>query len=571
MLTNRGSSWNYLKGQIFRQKKRLLWSAFNGLVAGLSTTALLAMINHDAASAGGYRLVASWPFALLLLLSAASSLVSGVALVRLSQGFLHELRVSFCSQILNTSLRELEKIGIPRLLTVLTEDIATIAQATMMVPALITNGALLVGCSAYLCYLSPPIFMGVAILLLMGVGIYTSIARRAGDHIRVARLLEDDLFTHYRQITQGVKELAMHKSRGTAFIADLLSPTSINLMAKNQNGLIGYAYGQSVSQSLFLVILAAPVFFGSFGSRTGSNIVPQFVATLIFALMPITAIVSIVPIIFRAFIAVKKMDDLQLNRAIGRADGDVNVNPPVCSDIRMSFVNATYRYDVESEGFGLGPLTMEMSSGQAVFIVGGNGSGKTTFSRLICGLYPPSDGGVFLNGISIVADNVPWYSSHIGAVFADYWLFDELPSTTPDSLRRAKKYLEMFDLDGKVSIEQGKFSTVDLSQGQRRRLALISALIEDRPVYVFDEWAADQDPKFKEYFYLELIPELRREGKLIIVISHDDRFFHVADKVYKLESGLVVEQSLNPPNSGALRIASKFDSAYDLSSSSRAV
>ncbi|MFD1905689.1 ATP-binding cassette domain-containing protein [Paenibacillus rhizoplanae] len=62
------------------------------------------------------------------------------------------------------------------------------------------------------------------------------------------------------------------------------------------------------------------------------------------------------------------------------------------------------------------------------------------------------------------------------------------------------RYLKMLDLDGKVSIDNGRFSTLKLSGGQRKRLALLICYLEDRPIYLFDEWAADQDPEFRKFF-----------------------------------------------------------------------
>ena len=58
--------------------------------------------------------------------------------------------------------------------------------------------------------------------------------------------------------------------------------------------------------------------------------------------------------------------------------------------------------------------------------------------------------------------------------------------------------------------------------------------------YDFDEWAADQDPEFRRYFYDVLLPGLKAEGRTLIVVTHDDRYFHVADQVVFMEEGRVV-------------------------------
>jgi putative ATP-binding cassette transporter len=108
---------------------------------------------------------------------------------------------------------------------------------------------------------------------------------------------------------------------------------------------------------------------------------------------------------------------------------------------------------------------------------------------------------------------------------------------------RAKEYLSDLGLNLKVSIVNGKFSTINLSQGQRKRLALLVAYLEDRPIYLFDEWAADQDPRFKETFYRSLLPDLKERGKTIILISHDDRFYDVGDRIITLDSGIVTAET----------------------------
>lgn len=107
----------------------------------------------------------------------------------------------------------------------------------------------------------------------------------------------------------------------------------------------------------------------------------------------------------------------------------------------------------------------------------------------------------------------------------------------------AEVYLKRLEIAHKVSIRDGSFTTTDLSTGQRKRLALINAWLEERPVLVFDEWAADQDPTFRRIFYTELLPELKRLGKTIIVISHDDRYFDVADRLVRMAAGKVVVEA----------------------------
>ncbi len=200
--------------------------------------------------------------------------------------------------------------------------------------------------------------------------------------------------------------------------------------------------------------------------------------------------------------------------------------------------DVTHTYRTEDSQFTLGPIDLEFQPGEVVFIVGGNGSGKSTLAKLITGLYIPETGKILLDGQIIENDNRVWYRQHFSVIFSDFYLFDRLLGVTHNYLQ-AQTYLKRLQLEHKVKIVDGKLSTTALSQGQRKRLALLTAYLEDRPIYLFDEWAADQDPTFKEVFYRELLPELRDRGKCVLVISHDDHYFHLGDRIIKLDYGQI--------------------------------
>jgi putative ATP-binding cassette transporter len=178
--------------------------------------------------------------------------------------------------------------------------------------------------------------------------------------------------------------------------------------------------------------------------------------------------------------------------------------------------------------------------GELVFITGGNGSGKTTLAKLLIGLYVPQQGEIRLDGKPITNEHRDNYRQLFSVVFSDFYLFENLLGLSDFNIdTRAQDYLTKLQLDRCVQIKDRTLSTLELSQGQRKRLALLTAYLEDRPIYVFDEWAADQDPQFKEIFYFELLGRLKEAGKTVIVISHDDRYYHVADRVIKLNYGLI--------------------------------
>jgi putative ATP-binding cassette transporter len=210
---------------------------------------------------------------------------------------------------------------------------------------------------------------------------------------------------------------------------------------------------------------------------------------------------------------------------------------------RLELIGVThsYRRDDEDGNFTLGPIDLALGRGELIFLIGGNGSGKTTLAKLLTGLYEPEAGEIRFDGQTINSDNRVAYRQYFSAVFSDFYLFESLLGLQPPALDElAREYLKQLQLDTKVQVTGGKFSTTQLSQGQRKRLALLIACLEDRPIYLFDEWAADQDPYFKDVFYLRILPELKARGKTIIVISHDERYYRIADRIIKLDYGQLV-------------------------------
>jgi putative ATP-binding cassette transporter len=211
-------------------------------------------------------------------------------------------------------------------------------------------------------------------------------------------------------------------------------------------------------------------------------------------------------------------------------------------------VSHTYHREQQDESFTLGPVDLEFRPGELVFITGGNGSGKTTLLKLITALYVPEVGEIRMDGEPISDKNVDAFRQQFSVVFSDFHLFESiLGIDKPELDAKALHYLKQLHLENKVRYNDGNFSTTALSQGQRKRLALLTAYLEDRSIYIFDEWAADQDPHFKQIFYYELLPALKARGKTVLVITHDDRYFRIADRLIKLENGKLIHSTDNLP------------------------
>jgi putative ATP-binding cassette transporter len=207
--------------------------------------------------------------------------------------------------------------------------------------------------------------------------------------------------------------------------------------------------------------------------------------------------------------------------------------------ITLSEIVFSYRREGGPSTFTVGPWTLGLRRGELLFLTGSNGSGKSTALKLITGLYEPDSGAVLVDDVEVTRDQRQAYRELFSTVFTDFHLFEQLYGIEDTDPARVNALIERFGLAGKVSFAEGRFSTHDLSTGQRKRLALIVALLEDRPVYVLDEWAADQDPEFREEFYRVILPELKSRGKTVIVVTHDDRFWNVADRLVRLDLGRI--------------------------------
>jgi putative ATP-binding cassette transporter len=213
-------------------------------------------------------------------------------------------------------------------------------------------------------------------------------------------------------------------------------------------------------------------------------------------------------------------------------------------ELELIGVTHSYRNERDDTPFILGPIDLSLRKGDLVYLVGGNGSGKSTLGKIICGLYPPESGQIRLNGKLITDKNRDEFRQFFSVIFSDFYLFENLMGLQSVNLdAQAKEYLDQLHLSHKVKVIDGALSTTSLSQGQRKRLALMTAYLEDRPFYLFDEWASDQDPIFKQIFYTRLLPDLKARGKTVLVITHDDKYFDLADRIIKLDFGKIVGSS----------------------------
>jgi putative ATP-binding cassette transporter len=513
-----------------------------GLISGVSNTLLIATINSTLNSTATPRSTLVWTFAALCLALASLRFVSGAVLVHLMKKVMVSLRLGLCRKILNAPLRLLEQHGSHRLFASLTDDVPSIANAYIFLPLLCMNVAILLGCLIYLCWLSPLLLLAAVVFMAAGVVSHQLPVRKALRYFSRSRDTADLVFKHLRGLVDGMKELKMHRRRRHAFYSELLEPSTRSQREDFAKGEIIWAAAGSWGQILFFIFIGLVLFAAPALNQVDGMVLTGYTLTVMYMMGPIEFVLNFVPNLTQANVAMKKIDELTESldeQPVVETAAD-SAAKPSWNSIELSGIQHTYRRENEEAEFTLGPIDLSISPGELVFITGGNGSGKTTLAKLLIGLYIPQQGEIRLDGHRITDESRDHYRQLFSVVFSDFYLFENLLGLSDFNIdTKAHEYLAKLQLDRCVEIKERTLSTLELSQGQRKRLALLTAYLEDRPIYVFDEWAADQDPQFKEIFYFELLARLKAAGKTAIVISHDDRYYHVADRVVKLNYGLI--------------------------------
>lgn len=512
------------------------------VLAGLFSAGLLAIISN------ALHRSADMPVHLLLAFGALAGgkiLATGASqllLVRFSQGTVLELSLALCAKIVRGPLPLLEQRGSAQILVTLTDDVSSVTWAVQCLPQLAMNVAVVAGCGVYLAWLSWPLFLGAAGVTLLGALVSKILHDRAFRVIHAAREARARLFEHFRSLTTGLKELMMHRARREALVREKIHAAADDYRRSNLAATTHYTLAEGWLQALYHGIVGLLLFAFPLVARPSPEAVTAYVFTMIYMMGPMWTIIGSVPAIARGQVALDKIEALGVfldAPEAASAPVDATESPEGELLIDMKKVVFTYdETDPTASAFSLGPLDFRLRPGELVFVVGGNGSGKSTFLKVLAGLYPPREGEIWLGGTRVSDRTREWYREHFSVVFADCFVFDALLGLDASGLdATAAQYLQLLQLDRRVSLRGGEFSTTALSQGQRKRLALLTAYLEDRPFYVFDEWAAEQDPQYRDVFYSKLLPGLRQRGKGVVVITHDDRYFHLSDRIVKLEDG----------------------------------
>ncbi len=527
--------------------KLLLLATVSSGISALLALSLFSMISQ---TKGGASLPYSplyygavWGIWLLMTIG-TSTLLS-----RLSADAVFQIRVSLIRRILGTAYDKLEQAGSSRLYNVLISDVTSISNAFSELPTFIFNLILLVSCLSYLAYLSPMLFGVLAVAIGISFVVSRTLIGKLARRSREMRDSQDAMMDGYKGMLEGSAQLAVDAARKQHYYEHDLQRRAEQLRKHERGFRMMWDLNRGVTVALVFLLLGVVT---EAGRRLGDQgLVMSYALIITYCAGPFGMVMNLLQQFAHARVSLSKIDSLQI-------DADKSLAAPVASapawsTIQFSQIEFTYRQEGAEAPFVLGPLDLEIRKGEVIFITGGNGSGKSTFIKLLLGLHEPSAGSIYIDGVKQSWADKEGYRALFSMVLSDFYLFGQVLDGSGKAAADAQvvSLLERFKMASVVKVLGGVFDTVRLSQGQRKRLALVSAISRERDIYVLDEWAADQDPQYRRTFYEEIIPWLQQSGRTVVAVTHDDRYFPIADRRVDFEAGRIrLESNRFPSRTG---------------------
>ncbi|SEH37895.1 cyclic peptide export ABC transporter [Magnetospirillum fulvum] len=520
---------------------RLLGSAVASSIGGVF---LLATVNLAAEKMAGEGFdQVDWGLASVFVAAAAIYYYAEVFLVgRVGadlEAAIDFLRVRILGRIRRADFVLLERIGHQTLFESVTQATQTISQNSQFLALALRSGILSVAVLFYILYLSPLAFVIVTLGVSGGGWVYARLGARL--HRRHHEMMGEEagLFESLSDLFDGFKEIRLSSQRSADFGRTVARQCrhvgTVRLDVQT------HIFSQFIIGQVIFFLLLAVVVFAIPMYKLGADIDVVKVATaVIFIVGPLGALIHSLGILAASNAAAEKI--LRLDSQLAEMEDPVEqVEPaPLPADfatIRLSGIGYAYEGAEGESGFAIGPIDLSVKRGEVIFITGGNGSGKSTLMKVLCGFYRPQQGVIEIDTHPIGSTTMRSYRGLIAAVFSDFHLFPRLYAIPPERIAEAAPLLEMLEMERVSGLDGNRFTRIDLSTGQKKRLALVVALLERRPILVLDEWAADQDPHFRRRFYREILPELRRRGLTVIAVTHDDSYFDAADRRFHLDEG----------------------------------
>ncbi|WP_033067486.1 cyclic peptide export ABC transporter [Thalassospira australica] len=524
-----------------------------GALSGVGSAALLGLVNtaaEEIADNGIDRvnwLLAGIFIALSIIYFLAEVYLNSTIAKQIEAG-IDKVRKKLLSQIAVADFAQLESFGQTRLFETITQSTQIISQNSHLIGMSFRSILLLIAVMAYVFWISMLAFCIIVVVVGSGIVIYLRMGKTLAMWFGKLHQVESILFSKVADLFAGIKEVRMWSRRSDAFKVAFID-ASENKAEIGTNAQAMISRQMIMGITAFYILLAIIVFIVPVYSDSIDTDVAKISTAVLFMIGPISVIVQSMSVLGMAEQSANRMMELSKDlEAICEPIADEGMTfEDKFDQVTFDDVSFTYPNRDPRHGFALGPISLTVKRGELLFITGGNGAGKSTLIKLLTGLYQPTAGKIRINNIQLGPQSLSAYRNLIATVFSDSHLFDELFGTDEITDEHARYWIERFELSHVTGIRDDKFITIALSAGQRKRLALITAILENRPIIVLDEWAADQDPYFRKKFYHEILPELKKRGTTIIAVTHDDHYFEVADRRLHLETGKLTELALDDP------------------------
>ena len=489
-------------------------------------------------------------FGLLCLLLLCARTASQILLIRMTQDTVYNLHVKISRQVAAMEQDSLEQLGSIPVLTVISDDVNIVSALGTQVPALVMNVSIFVGVLSYVLYVSTSAFLMLLIMVIVSTVGYKLLARNTSALMTTYRQKQELVLQSVSSLIAGSKELRLNDIKQEHLLEEINDRADqarrFGFSAWRRHSIAGAWAYTSYFVTVGVLIICSQLLL--FGLNQRSALAAVF--GILFLKGAIETIFSVIPTIGLAQVAFRRIEDIGItlqSSETKRSGSQVEVASESSQFQRIRLLDVEYSYSGKRGDFHLGPLSLDIHQGEILFIAGGNGAGKTSLLKLLCGLYAPTAGFVEIDGVRITPERSHTYRQMFSAVFQDFQVFKRLDNPTQASLEQAQRYVREFQLEQCAGVDGVGFTAGTVSRGQHKRLALAAALMEDKQVHILDEWAADQDPHFRAYFYDELIPQMRAEGRTVVAVTHDDAWYQVADRVLWLSDGMLRSKDISRP------------------------